>query len=326
MLIAFDEKGGNNTLKLGIELPQEWQKDQKNPIEAYETMTCLAQEAEKLGFHSVWLFDHVHSPASPQTAEQIIFECWTSTAALARDTKQVRIGQLVTNNNFRHPALVAKMASTVDVLSHGRLSLGIGAGWYEPEYLAYGYPFPDTGTRLRQLRESLQIIRAMWSEEEAYIKGKYVQVCGAINQPKGVQKPHIPLMVGGKGEQVTLKLVAQYSDACNLTHPTLEELDRKFALIKRYCKEFGRDESEIHHTIYVNCFPGESEAEALAKIVSTSGKLTFEHIRTRGLFGMPKMIRQRLIELEQHGVQEVIISRRSILSDKSLSLIAQCMQ
>ena len=312
-------------MKLGIELPQEWQKDQKDPVEAYETMTRVAQEAEKLGFHSIWLFDHVHLPFSPQITEQIIFECWTSTAALARDTKQIRIGQLVSNNSFRHPALVAKMASTVDVLSHGRLSLGIGAGWYEPEYLAYGYPFPDSATRLRQLRESLQIIKAMWSEEEAYVKGNYLQVRGAINQPKGVQKPHIPLLVGGKGEQVTLKLVARYSDACNLTHPTLEELDHKFALIKRYCEEIGRDESEINHTIYVNCFPGETEAEALAKIASMAGKPTFEHIRTRGLFGIPKLIRQRLNELEQHGVQEVIISRRSILSGESLSLLAQCM-
>jgi len=312
-------------LKLGIELPQEWQKDQKSSIEAYETMSHVAQEAERLGFHSVWLFDHVHSPASSQPAEQMIFECWTSTAALARDTKQVRIGQLVTNNSFRHPALVAKMASTVDVLSHGRLSLGIGAGWYEPEYLAYGYPFPDAATRLRQLRESLQIIKAMWSEEEAYVEGKYVQVRGAINQPKGVQKPHIPLLVGGKGEQVTLKLVAQYGDACNLTHPTLEELTRKFALIKRYCKEIGRDEDDIHRTVYVNCFPGETEAEAIAKIASTSGKPTLEHIRARGLFGTPKLIHQRLIELEQHGVHEVIISRRSILFDESLNLFAQCM-
>lgn len=311
-------------MKLSIELPQEWAEGRKGPIEAYEAMTHVAQEAERLDFHSVWLFDHMHSPASSRPTEQMIFECWTSSAALARDTKRIRIGQLVTNNSFRHPALLTKMASTVDVLSHGRLSLGIGAGWYEPEYLAYGYPFVEAATRLRQLRESLQIIRAMWSEEEAYVEGKYVQVHGAINKPKGVQKPHIPLLIGGKGEQVTLRLVAQYGDACNLTHPTGEELARKFGLIKRYCKEIGRDESAIHRTIYVNCFPGKTEDEALAKIGNTSGKLNLEHVRARGLFGTPKMIRQRLIELEQHGVQEVIISRRSILFDESLSLIAKC--
>lgn len=288
-------------------------------------MTCRAQEAELLGFFSIWLFDHVHPPASSQATRQIVFECWTSTAALARDTKRIRIGQLVTNNGFRQPALLAKMASTVDVLSHGRLSLGIGAGWYEPEYLAYGYQFPDKATRLRQLRESLQIIRAMWSEEEASVEGKYFRVNGAINQPGGIQKPHIPLLIGGKGEQVTLKLVARYADACNLTHPTLEELRHKFALIKRYSEEIGRSDNEIRRTIYVNCFPGRTEAESLAKIASVSGNVPFEHICTRGLFGTPGMIRQRLLELEQHGVQEVIISRRSLFTEESLDLFAQCM-
>ncbi len=310
-------------MKIGIELPQEWQKDQHDPIEAYETMTRVAQEAEKPGFSSAWLFDHVQLPSSSPPGEQMLFECWTSTAALARDTKQIRIGQLVTNNSFRHPALVAKMASTIDVLSHGRLSLGIGAGWYETEYLAYGYPFPDTATRLRQLRESLQIIKAMWSEAEAYFEGKYVQVRGAINQPKGVQKPHIPLLIGGKGEQVTLKLVARHGDACNLTHPTLEELKRKFALIKSYCEEIGRDEREIHRTIYVNCALGETEAEAVSNLTKISGNISLDHIRARGLFGTPGMIRQRFVELEQYGVQEVIISRRSIASYKWLGFIAE---
>lgn len=311
-------------MKLGIELPQEWQKDQRDPIEAYEAMTRVAQKAERLGFHSLWLFDHVQMPGLSQPDQQMHFECWTSTAAIARDTKQIRIGQLVTNNSFRHPALVAKMASTVDVLSHGRFMLGIGAGWYEPEYLAYGYPFPDTATRLRQLRESLQVIRAMWSEEEAYFEGKYVQIHGAINHPEGVQQPHIPLLIGGKGEQVTLKLVARYGDACNLTHPTLEELAHKFALIKRYCEEFGRNEREIARTVYVNCVLGETESDALAKVAYTSGSITLEHIRARGLFGTPEMIRQRLAELEEQGVQEVIVSRRSLGSDEFLDLLAQC--
>lgn len=311
-------------MKLGIELPQDWQKDQQSALEAYETMTQLAQEAERLGFHSLWLFDHLQLPFMSQPGERELFECWTSTAALARDTKRIRIGQLVTNNSFRHPALVAKMASTVDVLSHGRLTFGIGAGWYEPEYLAYGYPFPDTATRLKQLRESLQIIRAMWLEEEASVEGTYVHVRGAINQPKGVQKPHIPLLIGGKGEQVTLKLVAHYGDACNFTHPTLEELTRKFALIKHYCEGVGRDASKIHHSIYVNCFMGETEEEAHARVASTSGNLSLDHIRTRGLFGTPEMVHQRLIELEQHGVEEVIISRRSLQSYELLNMFARC--
>jgi alkanesulfonate monooxygenase SsuD/methylene tetrahydromethanopterin reductase-like flavin-dependent oxidoreductase (luciferase family) len=115
----------------------------------------------------------------------------------------------VTCNSYRNPALLAKMASTLDVLSHGRLNFGIGAGWYEHEYRAYGYPFPDAPERLRQLREALQIIHAMWEQEEATFEGQYYHVRGAINQPKGVQKSHIPILIGGGGEKVTLKLLAQ---------------------------------------------------------------------------------------------------------------------
>ena len=310
-------------MKLSIELPQDGQKDPSDPCEAYETMTQIAQEAERRGFHSIWLLDHVQLPSSLPIREQILFECWMSTAALARDTTQIRIGQLVTSNGFRHPALVAKMAGTVDVLSHGRLTLGIGAGWYEQEYRAYGYAFPGTATRLRQLREALCILKAMWSEDEAVFEGQYLRVQGAINQPKGTQKPHIPLLIGGKGEQVTLKLVARYADACNFTHPTQEELARKHALLKRYCEEVGRNEHDIHHTIYVNGAFGETEAEASARLATIPGNLTLDHICTRGLFGTPEMVRQRLWELEQSGVQEVILSRRSLTSPEALDFFAQ---
>src|SRR6266700_5909876 len=205
------------TLQFGLLIPQGWRMDLvgiTDPVEAYETMTRVAQEAEALGYDSIWLYDHFHTVPVP--TQEVTFEAWTSTAALARDTKRVRIGQMVTCNNYRNPALLAKMASTVDVLSHGRLNFGIGAGWYEQEYRAYGYEYPDGPERLRHLREAVQIILAMWTQEETHFEGNYYQVRGAINQPKGVQKPHIPLLIGGDGEKVTLKLVAQYADAGNV--------------------------------------------------------------------------------------------------------------
>ena len=177
-------------------------------------MTRFAQEAERLGYDSVWVYDHFHTV--PTQELETNFECWISTAALARDTKTIRIGQMVTCNNYRNPALLAKMASTVDVMSHGRLDFGIGAGWYEEEYKAYGYDFPDGPERLRMLREAMQIIHAMWKDDYATFEGKYYSINGAINEPKGVQKPHIPLWIGGSGEKVTLKLVAKYGDACNI--------------------------------------------------------------------------------------------------------------
>ena len=221
------------TMDFGVIVPQGWRMDLvgiSDPAEAYEAMSRVAQEAEALNFHSIWLYDHFHTVPTP--TQEVTFECWTSTAALARDTKRVRIGQLVTCNSYRNPALLAKMASTVDALSHGRLDFGIGAGWYEEEYRAYGYAYPETRERLQRLREAIQVILAMWTQDEARFEGTYYQVRGAINQPKGVQKPHIPLLIGGEGEKVTLRLVAQYGDACNIGGG-IANIKHKLAVLKQ---------------------------------------------------------------------------------------------
>src|SRR5579859_6627110 len=212
------------SLQFGVSLPQGWTMDLASitdPVEAYEAMTRVARTADELGFDSVGLADHFHTV--PRPVQEKAFECWTTTAAIARDTRRVRISQ-VTCNGYRNPALLAHMASTVDVLAHGRLNFGIGAGWYEHEYRAYGYEYPDTPARLRRLREAVQVILAMWTQDEAVFEGTYYHVRGAINQPKGVQKPHIPLLIAGGGEQVTLRLVAEYGDACNLSGdvPTIQ--------------------------------------------------------------------------------------------------------
>src|SRR5437868_4144433 len=161
-------------IPFGVIVPQGWRQDLlhiANPIDKYETMTRLAQQVEQLGYESIWLYDHFHTV--PAETIETTFECWTATAALARDTKTVRIGQMVTCNGYRPPALLAKMASTVDVLSHGRLNFGIGAGWHEEEFRAYGYPFPDGPELLRMLDEPLQVILAMWTEPYADGEGKY---------------------------------------------------------------------------------------------------------------------------------------------------------
>ena len=143
----------------------------KNPVEAYETMTSITQTADEVGFASACQVAHFHT--MPHPSQEVTFECWMTTAALARDTSNIRIGQMVTCNSYRHPALLAKMASTVDVLSHGRLNFGIGACWSEDEYRAYGYAYPDAPERLHHLREAVQVILAMWKEEEAYSQPVY---------------------------------------------------------------------------------------------------------------------------------------------------------
>ena len=299
-------------MKFGISLPQGWTMDLvgiKDPVEAYETMTSVAQTADETGYNSVWLVDHFHT--IPQPTQEVTFESWTTTAALARDTKRVRVGQMVTCNSYRNPALLAKMASTVDVLSHGRLNFGIGAGWYEHEYRAYGYEYPEAPERLRQLREAVQVILAMWTQEEAVFEGKYYQVRGAINQPKGVQKPHIPLLIGGGGEKVTLKLVAQYGDACNV-FGGIAELEHKFAVLRQHCENVGRDYNSIHRTTGTFCVIGDTDEEALAKVPDAMKARYGEGIRDT-LVGTPETIRQRIAAYEAVGVDELIL----LLPDKT---------
>src|SRR5713226_6438867 len=307
------------TMKFGLLVPQGWRMDLvgiADPVEAYETMTRVAQEAEAVGFDSIWLFDHFHTVPTP--TQEVTFECWTSTAALARDTKRVRIGQLVTCNSYRNPALLAKMASTVDALSHGRLDFGIGAGWYEEEYRAYGYAYPETRERLQRLREAIQVILAMWTQDEANFEGTYYHVRGAINQPKGVQKPHIPLLIGGGGEKVTLKLVAQYADACNV-FGDLETIKHKFAVLKAHCEAVGRDYESIHRTTGAFCCIGETDEQAQAKFPAA---LLGRPVAAGALIGTPETIRHHLAELEAAGVQEVILGFPDILHLDTLRFFA----
>jgi F420-dependent oxidoreductase-like protein len=307
------------SLKFGVGLPQGWTMDLasiKDPLEAYEAMTSVAQTAEELGFSSVWLADHFHTV--PQPVQEKAFECWTTTAALARDTRRVRIAQ-VTCNGYRNPALLAHMASNVDVLSHGRLDFGIGAGWYEHEYRAYGFDYPDTPERLRRLREAVQVILAMWTQDEAVYEGQYYQVRGAINQPRGLQKPHIPLLIAGGGEQVTLKLVAQYADACNVFGDP-ETLQRKFAILRRHCDAVGRDYNSIRRTTGAVCAIGDTEEQAQAKIPSG---LVGRQLLTGALIGAPDTIRQRLAELEAAGVQEMFLTFPDALELEPLRFFAR---
>ncbi len=306
-------------MKFGISLPQGWTMElasMKDPVEAYEAMTRVAQVADEVGFESAWLVDHFHT--RPVPLQEITFECWTTTAALARDTKRIRIGQMVTCNGYRNPALLAKMASTVDVLSHGRLNFGIGAGWHEHEYRGYGYDYPATPERLRMLREAVQVIRAMWTEEEAVFEGKYYHVRGAINQPKGVQKPHIPILIGGGGEKVTLKLVAQYADACDVSGD-LETIKHKFEVLREHCVAIGRDYESIRRTAGSYCCIAETDEQAQAKAPAGLERL----FGNSALVGSPDTIRKRLADLEAIGVQELILAFPDVLELDSLRFFAR---
>lgn len=232
-------------VKFGVFVPQGWRTDLvkiRDPIEKYEAMTRVAQEADKGRWDSIWVYDHFHTVPEPKL--EATFECWTITSTLVRDTKRVRVGQMVGCNGYRNPALYAKIASTVDVASHGRLNAGIGAGWYEHEWKAYGYGFPELRERMGMFKEACEIVHKMWSEDYPTFKGKYYSIDRPINEPKGVQKPHIPLWIGGSGERVTLKLVAQFGDACNIGGDP-ETIRHKLGVLREHCNAAGRNYDDI---------------------------------------------------------------------------------
>ena len=243
--------------RFGVFVPQGWTMDLvdvKGSIEKYETMTACAREAEQAGYDSIWLYDHFHTVPTP--VSEPVFECWTSMAALARDTSTVRLGQMVTCNSYRPPALLAKMASCVDVLSHGRLIVGMGAGWYQHEYDGFGYEYGEMRNRLSSLAESLQVLKAMWTEDRCTFDGDHFRVRGAINEPKPVQKPHPPLWIGGNGERVTLRLVARHGDACNVGGD-LPTRRRCLDVLRRHCEAVGRDYDSIVKSTNVTVILGD---------------------------------------------------------------------
>ena len=298
-------------LRFGLFVPQGWILDLvdiEDPIEQFEAMSQVAKTAERLGFDSIWLFDHFHTYHRPVL--ETTFECWTSTAALARDTSRIRVGQMVTCNGYRNPALLAKMASTVDVLSHGRLDFGIGAGWYQHEFDAYGYTFPPVAERLRMLEESLQVIRAMWTEPYASFAGEHYRIARAINEPKGVQQPHPPIWVGGSGERVTLRLAAQYGDATNFGGH-LDDLDwyrHKFGVIRGHCNAIGRDADELIRSSDVETTlvrPGD-DPELLTRRYRRDQ--TLAEYRSHAIVGGPQEIIDAYGRLIDAGVNYIIVS------------------
>lgn len=326
-------------VKFGVLVPQGWHRDLENiegPVNQFETMIRVGKEVERLGFDSIWVYDHFHTVPSAELETN--FECWISTATLARETATVRIGQMVTCNSYRNPALLAKMASTVDAASRGRLDFGIGAGWYEDEYVAYGYEFPDGPTRLKMLGEALQIFHAMWKEPRATFEGKYYSVKGAINEPKGVQQPHIPIWVGGGGEKVTLKLVAKYADACNIGGINPDVYRHKFEVLRQHCEDVDRDYNSIIKSAEVFThlvLPGMTREQATEKARRDVSVLAGHEVGLdefnegkyrgypQGFVGTPQEAIEAYNRIIEAGVEYIIIYLSGIAQLETLHAFAE---
>jgi F420-dependent oxidoreductase-like protein len=297
-------------VRFGVFVPQGWRMDLveiADPVEKYEAMTRVARAADALPiFDSIWVYDHFHTV--PRPVEETVFEAWTITAALTRDTQRVNVGQMVTCNGYRNPALLAKMASTVDVMSHGRLYCGVGAGWYEHEWRAFGYDFPETRARMRAFREAVEIITKMWTEEAPTFKGEYYSIDRPINQPRGARQPHPTLWIGGGGEQVTLKLVAKYADACNVGNGDPATIRQKLAVLRGHCEALGRNYDEISRSTTMNVFvlkPGEDPEQATEKARRAVG-MSYGDMARSAVIGTPEQIVERVRSVVDAGANYVI--------------------
>jgi F420-dependent oxidoreductase-like protein len=298
------------TVRFGVFVPQGWRLDLveiDDPVEQFEAMTAVARAVDAdPAWDSIWVFDHFHTV--PQPLLETTFECWTITATLARDTSRVRIGQMVGCNGYRHPALLAKITSTIDVASHGRLNAGLGAGWYEHEWRAYGYGYPETPERMRMFREAVEIIHKMWTEEYPTFAGRHYTIDGPINEPKGVQKPHPPLWIGGSGEQVTLKLVAQYGDASNFGAGDATVIRQKVDVLKRHCDAVGRNYDEIIKStqIYLLLLDGETNRQQAATATREALNLSVEEFDRRFWVGTSEEIAERVRLVVDAGIDYLI--------------------
>jgi F420-dependent oxidoreductase-like protein len=255
-------------MQVGLMAPQGWkgEYDGWGPADAWARTIELARQAEELGFEALWVFDHFHTV--PQPTDEITFESFSVLTALAMVTKRVRLGHMVICTGFRNPALTAKMASTIDVISGGRFELGIGAGWKEEEWRAYGYGFPTLGERMGALGDHLEVIRAMFAPGRATYEGQYAHVRGAINMPKGLQQPRIPIVVGGNGERVTAGYAIRYAEELNYVFLPATEIRARIMAVRARCEAAGRDPATLRFSLYARDEemrdPGQKRVDLLA--------------------------------------------------------------
>ena len=295
--------------RLGYQIPN-FTYPGLSPAAIFDNVVEQARTAEAAGFDRLFVMDHFYQLPTLGEPDEAMFECYTLLAALAQHTKSMRIASLVTGNTYRNPALLAKIITTLDHVSHGRATLGIGAGWFELEHAALGFPFGTWTERFEKLDEALQIIRPMLRDERPTVSGKHYHVTDAINRPAPLSP--IPIMIGGGGEKKTLKLVAQYADESNLIGP-VEDVPRKLEVLAEHCANLGRDRAEITVTklLLVVIAPTMDEAKSDLRATAEAKGWSvgqFEDIinsRTDFVIGDPDTVGETLAELAGYGIDGV---------------------
>ncbi len=266
-----------------------------NPSQTFTDVMELCTHAEESGWDGIWYADHFMPNAEDTSAPYP--EAWTTLAAIGARTQRIRIGTLVAGNTYRHPAVLAKVATTLDHITNGRVVLGLGSGWQENEHKQYGIEFYTVAERLARLDEACQVIKALFSDEKANFDGKFYQLNDASFEPKPVQKP-LPLLIGGGGEKVTLKITAKYADEWNVWGDP-ELLRHKMGILDQHCADVGRDPKDIQRT-------------AVALLFMSTDKAFLEKMRTTdmqqpAIIGTPEEVQATVAEYEQAGVNELIV-------------------
>jgi len=276
----------------------------------FETVAGAARAAEDAGFDSVWVMDHFEQLPMLGGVDEPILEGYTTLAALAARTSKVFLGTLVTGVTYRNPALLAKMVTTLDVISAGRAILGIGAAWFEEEHEAYGYgPLLPAGERLDRMEEAIEICRRMFTEERASFEGRYYRIHEARNLPQPVQPGGPRILIGGSGEKRTLRAVARFGDFCNLFGGPAQ-IRRKLDVLDKHCSEVGRDPSEITRTglLTVIIAPTQEAADVKRDAMLGAMGLTEEQASEFAVFGGPERIAEHVAERRAAGLDGMIVN------------------
>jgi F420-dependent oxidoreductase-like protein len=234
-------------MRLGLQVPNFTYANGQDQLG--DTFGLIAERADRAGLYSFWVMDHFFQIRMVGPAEREMLEGWSALAFVAGRTNRIKLGTMVTGVTYRYPSILVKTATTLDVLSHGRAYLGIGAAWNDEEHRGLGVPFPSTKERFERLEETLQIAHQMWSGDEKPFNGSHYQLERPLNSPQSVQKPHPPILIGGTGEKKTLRMVAQYGDACNIfARIGRDELKHKLDVLHEHCQAVGRPYEQIEKT------------------------------------------------------------------------------
>lgn len=282
-------------LTFGVFVPQGWKMELASipdPQEKWAKAVEVAELADALGYDSVWVYDHFHNVPLP--AHETMFEAWTTLAAISQRTERVKLGQMVGCAPYRNPGLLAKITSNLDVISGGRLIWGVGAGWYDHEFKGYGYEFPSAADRIRALAETVEIVTAMWSEPDVTYEGRYFTLDGAQCDPKPLQSPRPQVLIGGGGEQLTLKVVARLADASNFGGKP-HEFAHKCEVLQGHCATVGRDYDEIQKTWSPEVFLRESEQEIIDGGTRSFLGEPFDSWREGNLVGTPEQVAEKVL-------------------------------